>query len=79
MCTKWCHLHSLKPSCILGTAALNANCPSTTTNAYSGELSHGTCHFRTDTQVLDLYIYETLSYMHSTMETAFVGMAINYH
>ena len=28
---------------------------------------------------LDLCICEALSYMHVTMETTFVGMAINYH
>ena len=27
----------------------------------------------------DLYIYEALCYTHSTIETAFVGVAINYH
>ena len=31
-----------------------------------------------DQMKLDLYICEALSYMHSTIETAFVGMAINY-
>ena len=28
---------------------------------------------------LDLCICEALSYMHVTIETAFVGVAINYH
>ena len=32
-----------------------------------------------DQMKLDLCIYEALSYTHSTMETVFVGMAINYH
>ena len=61
----------------------------------SGELGHRTCHFALDTQVfikisnvyrnlkdqmkLNLCICEALSYMHVTIETAFVGVAINYH
>ena len=32
-----------------------------------------------DQMKLDLCICEALSYMHITIETAFVGMAINYH
>ena len=62
---------------------------------YSGELRHGTCHFYTrytgisninsvygnlkDQMKLDLCVCEALSYTYSTMETIFVGMAINYH
>ena len=60
---------------------------------YSGELRHGTCHFCTqvfikisivyrnlkDQMKLDLCICEALSYMRVTIETAFVGVAINYH
>lgn len=29
--------------------------------------------------ILDLCIYEAISYMHSAMKTVLVGMAINYH
>ena len=63
--------------------------------SYSGEISHGTCHFCTrykvfikisnvftnlkDQMKLNLCISEALSYMHVTIETTFVGMAINYH
>ena len=32
-----------------------------------------------DQMKLDLHICEALSYMHVTIETTFVGMAINYH
>ena len=32
-----------------------------------------------DQMKLDLCICEALSYMHVTIETAFVGVAINYH
>ena len=32
-----------------------------------------------DQMKLDFCICEALSYKHITMETAFVGMAINYH
>ena len=32
-----------------------------------------------DQMKLNLCIFETLSYVHSTMETAFVGVAINYY
>ena len=32
-----------------------------------------------DQMKLDLCICEALIYMHVTIETAFVGMAINYH
>ena len=32
-----------------------------------------------DQMKLDLCICEALSYTHVTIETAFVGMAINYH
>ena len=62
---------------------------------YSGELRHGTCHFYTrytgiskinsvygnlkDQMKLDLCIYEPLSATYGTMETVFVGVAINYH
>ena len=61
----------------------------------SGELRHGRVVFALDTQVfirnsnvyrnpidqmkLDLCIREALSYTHVTIETAFAGMAINYH
>ena len=32
-----------------------------------------------DQMKLDLCIYEALGYVHDTMETTFVGVAINYH
>ena len=32
-----------------------------------------------DQMRLDLCIYEALSFMYITMETVFVGVAINYH
>ena len=32
-----------------------------------------------DQMKLDLCIYEALSYTYGTMETVFVGVAINYH
>ena len=32
-----------------------------------------------DQMKLDLHICEALSYLHNIMETAFVGVAINYH
>ena len=62
---------------------------------HSGELRHGTFLPYVDTQVftkinnvygkpkdqmkLDLCICETLSYMHITMETAFVSVGMNNH
>ena len=62
---------------------------------FSGELRHGTCHFYTiytgiskisnmyenlkDQMKFDLCICEALSYTYGTMETVYVGVAINYY
>ena len=62
------------------------------TKVHSDELRNGTCSFCTrytsinnvyinlkDQMKLDTCICEALSYLHGTMETVFVGVAINYH
>ena len=65
-----------------------------TIHSFSGELRHKTCHFYTrhtgnsqinsvygnpnDQVKLDLCIHEAVSYTYGTMETVYVGVAINY-